>query len=172
LPLPNLFPRSPNLERRRAFARASARGVDCGVRTNRRIEFERNYFLHGEGQIVDSWDEKRRKRYADDPDYRAKLKTKSRAYYETHKEEVNERRRRKRRENRLSERGKRLRQMYGISLQDHDAMLAKQGGVCGICKQPPTELLCVDHCHATERCAACCAADATPSCGVMETITA
>ncbi len=44
---------------------------------------------------------------------------------------------------------KRLAQVYGLSPQDYDAMLAEQGGVCAICKTRPDKPLFVDHCHAT-----------------------
>lgn len=52
---------------------------------------------------------------------------------------------------------------YGISVEQYDQMIADQGGVCAICKKPPTEYkyrLCVDHCHVTGRvrgvlCVAC-----------------
>ena len=52
-----------------------------------------------------------------------------------------------------------LRKFYGITSQDYDDMLARQGGVCAICKAPPAERsykgdpkeprLYVDHCHTT-----------------------
>ncbi|TXI59966.1 endonuclease VII domain-containing protein [Mycolicibacter arupensis] len=46
---------------------------------------------------------------------------------------------------------------YGITGADYDVMVAAQGGVCAICKQPPpadnrlpgNRVLHVDHCHAT-----------------------
>ena len=45
---------------------------------------------------------------------------------------------------------KRLAQVYGLSMEDYNAMQAHQGGACAICKQPPTARpLFVDHCHAT-----------------------
>lgn len=57
-----------------------------------------------------------------------------------------------------SEKGKvmlrraRLKKKYGISLEQYDAMLAKQGGVCAICGRPPgRRRLAVDHCHKTKR---------------------
>ncbi len=39
----------------------------------------------------------------------------------------------------------------GATLEDYDVILARQGGVCAICKTPPPEgkHLSVDHCHAT-----------------------
>jgi hypothetical protein len=37
---------------------------------------------------------------------------------------------------------------YGITLTEYEALLEKQGGVCGICSRPPTDMaLAVDHEH-------------------------
>lgn len=53
-----------------------------------------------------------------------------------------------------------LRHRYGIDAADYARMFAEQGGLCAICKQPPTKKntrahwdgkLCVDHCHDTGR---------------------
>lgn len=42
---------------------------------------------------------------------------------------------------------------YGITVADYDAILAEQGGVCGICSSatasPRTKHFAVDHCHGT-----------------------
>ncbi len=39
---------------------------------------------------------------------------------------------------------------YGITIEEFDEMAAGQGGVCAICKQPPTgRVLHVDHDHIT-----------------------
>jgi hypothetical protein len=56
-----------------------------------------------------------------------------------------------------SYREKRMRHRYGIEPAEYDALLAAQGGLCAICRQPPGEnvrahwggKLCVDHDHAT-----------------------
>jgi hypothetical protein len=42
---------------------------------------------------------------------------------------------------------RRLRDAYGISLEDYQRMAGEQGGLCAICKQP--ERLVVDHDHRT-----------------------
>jgi hypothetical protein len=43
-----------------------------------------------------------------------------------------------------------LRNKYGITIEEYDTLLLAQGGVCGICKQPPSErYLAVDHDHET-----------------------
>jgi hypothetical protein len=53
-------------------------------------------------------------------------------------------------------RDKDLRKTFGITLDQYNEMLAKQGGVCAICEQPErsmrgenVKLLAVDHCHTT-----------------------
>jgi hypothetical protein len=42
-----------------------------------------------------------------------------------------------------------LRSVYGLTLDDYDAMLKAQSGRCAICRLEPPEgkRLCVDHCH-------------------------
>lgn len=53
----------------------------------------------------------------------------------------------------------RLKSKYGITLEQYEEMLEKQGGVCAICKQPEvTKIkgqkmwrLAVDHCHETNK---------------------
>ena len=46
-----------------------------------------------------------------------------------------------------------LRTLYGITLEQHDALLESQGGVCAICGATPEQsakgALAVDHCHTT-----------------------
>jgi hypothetical protein len=97
----------------------------------------------------DAWNEKQRKRYAEDEEFRERVKAQKRITRATHKERINERRRRKSLAKRLSDRWLRLRRVYGISKDEYEAMLARQGGVCGICKKPPVEPFLVDHCHTT-----------------------
>ena len=52
--------------------------------------------------------------------------------------------------------GYKLKHKYGMTVQDYDALMEKQGGVCAICKNPETsrhskskevQRLAVDHCH-------------------------
>jgi hypothetical protein len=99
-----------------------------------------------------------KKRFAENVQYREKIRAAWRRYRETHKEEINERRRVRRRTDnafrdkqraskRAWERQKRYREVYGISLADYEAMLERQRGACAICKKSD-EALCVDHCHA------------------------
>ena len=96
---------------------------------------------------------RRRERYAQDPDYRAKQRAYCRAYYRAHKQEINERSRayyhaHKQDIQPILRRGQ-LKRLYGISPADYDALLAKQDGACATCGKPSKETLCVDHCHAT-----------------------
>jgi Recombination endonuclease VII len=44
----------------------------------------------------------------------------------------------------LAQRWRRLRRRHGLSRQDYEALLAKQGGACAICRQSPREPLVVD----------------------------
>src|SRR6185369_9382437 len=47
---------------------------------------------------------------------------------------------------------KHLREKYGMSPEDYEAMVAKQGGICAACGKPPrdkTKKLHVDHDHVT-----------------------
>ena len=96
-----------------------------------------------------------------DPDSRRRRLEHARAYRVTHRAGLNRKRRarfqmdskhRRQRRTRVRkyDRARWLRR-YGLSLADYDAMLARQGGVCGICKRQSGIRLCVDHCHATGR---------------------
>jgi Autographiviridae endonuclease VII len=48
-----------------------------------------------------------------------------------------------------SRRNDQLKCHYGISLDDYNAMLAQQNGVCAICMKISDRTLSVDHCHTT-----------------------
>jgi hypothetical protein len=125
---------------------------------------------------------RRRRRRESDPAYRQKLVDATQAYYQAHKKQLTEQLRRRRqtdpehrdkvraRERKASRardamtrRKHRLRCVYGISLEEYDAMLDRQGGVCAICKKKPDEgkVLFVDHCHVTGMCAGSSATNAT-----------
>ena len=52
-------------------------------------------------------------------------------------------------ENKLRVKDRQLRKDYGITLEEWQAKLAAQGGLCAVCKQPMTEKINVDHDHAT-----------------------
>lgn len=45
-----------------------------------------------------------------------------------------------------------LEKTFGITIDEYNDILEKQGGTCAICKSPPTnKKLAVDHCHETGR---------------------
>jgi hypothetical protein len=44
-----------------------------------------------------------------------------------------------------------LKAKYGISLEDYEALLEGQDGMCAICSEEGTRQLSVDHCHTTGR---------------------
>jgi hypothetical protein len=98
-----------------------------------------------------------KKRFAENADYREKVRAAKRRYREKHKEKMRERRQlrlqtdpdfreRERARDREWQRRKRYKQVYGISLADYQAMLQRQNGACAICKRADAPL-CVDHCH-------------------------
>ncbi len=100
-------------------------------------------------------------RYWEDLDYRQKKLETNRAYRAAHGAEINGRRRERletdpeyrERVRASSARNGRKRQLkkYGISVEDYDAMLMQQGGVCRICKRQSRRRLIVDHCHKTDK---------------------
>jgi hypothetical protein len=104
----------------------------------------------------------RKQRYAEDADYREKIRAYQRAWNAAHKDEVNAERRRSwaenpaRRQQQRSYRTRSLRKAelkhyYGLSVEEHQAMLTLQRGACAICRKRPEETLCVDHCHDTQK---------------------
>ena len=112
---------------------------------------------------MSSYSERQRKRYAEDGEYRKSVLDRNRAYRAAHREELNARARKAYAEddgyrarkrltgNKWYRREERLKQVYGLSLQDYEAMVAQQGGVRRICKTKPVRPLFVDHCHASGR---------------------
>ena len=90
----------------------------------------------------DKLNELRRLRYQTDRAHREKLRAQAKQYRSTRPPAVYDPRYHRRR---------RLLSLYGISHEEYDEMLERQGGVCAICKNKPGEgkLLCVDHCHVT-----------------------
>ena len=115
------------------------------------------------------------RRYKEDPEHAEKTRAYYRAWYAAHKEEVAARQRWRRREdpdhaekirayNRAWyaarkkskewvhwSRDRRLRSNYGLSIEGYNALLARQGGACAICRKQPEQRLCVDHCHVTKK---------------------
>ena len=100
----------------------------------------------------------KRKRYAEDEEFRDNIKAANRAYNRRKRAEINARKKDKYatdpdyRErvlagNRKGARKVTLKMKYGMSLEDYDERLAQQQGVCLICKRTFAYPLCVDHCH-------------------------
>jgi Autographiviridae endonuclease VII len=79
----------------------------------------------------------------------------NRAWYAAHKEEITARLQRRRAEHaeewRHRTRNHRLKFLYGISIEDYNALLAQQRGACAICRKRPGHRLFVDHCHTTNK---------------------
>ena len=104
------------------------------------------------GSTVAFSNEQHRRRYAENRKHREDNLAASRAYRALHRDRLNAERRDKwRSDAALRERhgGARLSRDYGLSRDEHRALLAEQNGVCAVCKLPSRRALCVDHCHAT-----------------------
>lgn len=52
-----------------------------------------------------------------------------------------------------AQRNRDLKRKYGLTLEEYEARLAAQGGVCALCGGPCSsgQQLAVDHCHTTNR---------------------
>jgi hypothetical protein len=98
--------------------------------------------------------EKRRIRYAQDPEYRERILAAARSRAPRAKESRRQKMksdpefREKERKSRLD---KFLVGTYGLTRADYDLMVAVQGGLCAMCQRRPRQKLCVDHDHATRR---------------------
>jgi Recombination endonuclease VII len=121
----------------------------------RKLAYQRRYYECRRDEI----NERRRHNRQTDSAYRERALAVQRDYYQRHKEEVKERSRRRWRTDaayrekklvrtREYQREKRFREIYGITVADHEAMFARQDGACAICKRTGVPL-CVDHCHRT-----------------------
>jgi hypothetical protein len=107
--------------------------------------------------------ERKRQRYAEDPEYRSRVLATNHRYSTAHKEEIAAKARHKwATDAEFRERGlaasrardshaDKLKQTYGLSTADYNAMLRQQNGACAICRRTSAERLCVDHCHKTNR---------------------
>jgi hypothetical protein len=91
-----------------------------------------------------------RKRQAEDAEYRNRRCEYNRSWRALHKTEISAQRRLKWAsdpEHRDKSRRARLRLLYAMSAEEYAALLARQNGVCAICKKRDRIRLCVDHCH-------------------------
>ena len=114
-----------------------------------------------------------RKRYADDPEHRARKLAENRTWRVEHREELN---------SQWSEKwsgdpefGERRRaryrlRKYGLAPEDYRRMLAEQNGVCAVCKRNSQRGLFVDHCHETQTVGGLFATIATPGSECSTTI--
>jgi hypothetical protein len=105
--------------------------------------------------------ERRKKRFAEDPEFRTKVRADKRAWYKANKDRVNAESRQKRAENsdwkekqrerrRRTKRKDMLKYCYGMTVAEYEALLLAQNGVCAICEtKPDGEPLGVDHDHVT-----------------------
>ena len=91
----------------------------------------------------------RREKYANDPEQRRKECARAERYRLTHKEEIAERERLHRKQHPEVWKKKHIQYTYGLSWDEYQAILARQGGVCAMCKTKSKRRLCVDHCHKT-----------------------
>ncbi len=107
--------------------------------------------------------DRNKQRYAEDPEYRARILASNLRYATAHKEEIAAKAREKwatdpelrakglAASRARDQRADSLKQLYGLTKQDYDAMLRAQNGACAICKRKSLERLCVDHCHERDR---------------------
>jgi hypothetical protein len=95
-----------------------------------------------------------RQRYADDPEFRSKRKEINHRYKLKSREERREKLESDpelREKDRVDRAEKRLSAKYGLRRGGYDRLLQRQHGVCAICEQKPRARLCVDHCHSTRQ---------------------
>jgi hypothetical protein len=90
--------------------------------------------------------EKRRKRYAEDPEYRERVLAAKRGRKTQRLPSDPEFREKKRARDRAK--NWKHRKVANAHVVDYDAMLGRQGGVCKICRKPALKRLCLDHDHA------------------------
>jgi hypothetical protein len=93
------------------------------------------------------WD---KERYANDPIYRAKVRATDKAWRDANRLEFNAHRRERYATDpnvARAHRADNLWRRYGITLDDYEAMVKRQDGLCALCQRRPIKRLCVDHCH-------------------------
>lgn len=115
--------------------------------------------------------DRKRERYANDPEYRdhvlanqrawharnpEKAAAQRRRWYEKHRTEVIADNKRYYSENRLLVRARTARRLYGVSVEDFIALYETSTGLCAICGRPETKVirglpqpLAFDHSHTT-----------------------
>src|SRR5262245_17713190 len=120
--------------------------------------------------------QRRKQRYAEDEEYREQTRAYNRAWHAANKERVNAESRQqwhedptrklKQREYRQkSQRKDHLKYYYGITVEEYNAILARQNGCCRICKRKVKGNLCVDHDHKTGKVRGLLCRTCNPGCG-------
>lgn len=71
------------------------------------------------------------------------------AWWQTHKEQVNAGQRQRYHKNAANEHARNLKRKFNLTSADYQTLVEKQHGVCGICKRKDIRRLSVDHYHAT-----------------------
>jgi hypothetical protein len=89
----------------------------------------------------------RKKRYAEDPEYRKRVLARNLSSRMAHRDEINARKRHRWRTD-TEYRERLYTGRYGLSPDDYRKLVRQQGGVCAICKKAGRALV-IDHCHAT-----------------------
>ena len=121
---------------------------------------------------IEDYRAQRRKRYAEDPEFRAMIDAANRRWKEENRERYNqyqlEWKKNRRKVDREAFKRHDLRKMFRVSLEWYKETLGAQNGVCGICKQAETQIhpvtkevcnLAVDHnracCPGNKSCGQC-----------------
>lgn len=111
------------------------------------------YRKHNKAEI----NAKCRLRWATDPDFRERKETEKEDYRKRNKTKINARRRLRyatdadfRARTLAENRASKLKSCYGLTIEQYDALLARQKGRCAICKKTSMRNLYVDHCHRTK----------------------
>src|SRR5262245_37278059 len=117
---------------RRAACQGRAGGGPFVEQCHRRFQ---QRTLRGKQDMVSRKAFWQRKRYAEDPEYRKNRLRTNEEWRVANRDKVEASRQKRR---------------YGLSTKDRKALLARQGGVCGICKRKGRKLH-VDHCHETDK---------------------
>ena len=102
---------------------------------------------------------RQRERYAEEPEYRQRKRDHSNAWARANRDKINARQRTRyatdpgfraaERERARKDRRRRICRTCGLTVQDFDAMLARQGNACGICRRRFRGTPHIDHCHLT-----------------------
>jgi hypothetical protein len=91
--------------------------------------------------------------------------------YRANPEEQRDRKRRRYRESadvRRAQRCNALSRRYGVTIEQYEEIVRRQGGACAICGETPTDRsLSVDHCHSTGRVRGACCDLCNRSLGMM-----